>query len=144
MALKECPTCRVMNRRSATRCRCGHAFDPSTIAKKVARRCPLCGKAEDGAAASCECGYDFATPTADVKGQLVRRNKYGWFWIATGVTAVLAAAGVVLFASILGGVALAASGAWLIARGLMAISWTRGELRELARRELPAARVIEK
>jgi hypothetical protein len=135
-----------MNRRSAARCRCGHTFDPSTIAKKIARRCPLCGMPEDGSAASCECGYDFATPAADVRRQLVRRNRFAWMWIATGLLCVAVAGGFwFLLISVWGGVGLAVSGSALIARGMTAISWTRGELRELEAREraLPVARVIE-
>lgn len=133
-----------MMRRSSTKCRCGHVFDPATIAKKVARRCPLCGKQEDGAAASCACGYDFSTPAHDIKRQLVRRKRIGGVMIVVGVLGVVASGFVIWLAqSVIGGSAIAISGAASIARGMSAISWTRGELKELEARELPVARLLE-
>lgn len=135
-----------MIRASATRCRCGREFDPATIVKRAARRCPLCGALEDGGAAACDCGYDFSTPAADVRRQLVRRKRFGWFWIASGVLCVGVAGGVWFFAiSTALGAGVAVGGSWLIARGIRAISWTRGELAEIDARDraLPRARVVE-
>src|SRR5215204_2279083 len=127
MALKECPACREMIRGSAERCRkCGHAFDQASIVKnKPATRCPLCGQVVDAGAAACDCGYDFATRPVDVRAQLLRRKKYGWFWLGVGVFAVLAAGGLWLVKVLLPGVLVAVAGAGLIGRGLHALSYTR-------------------
>ncbi len=132
---------------SAKRCRCGHEFDPATAIQTTTVRCPLCGSVVDGGAAACNCGYDFSTKPQDVRFQLVRRKRYGWFWIASGLVVVVATGGVWFVGlPLVGGVLLAASGAGLIARGIRAISWTRGELADLDARDkaLPEARVVKR
>ena len=148
MALKECPTCREMIRASSKSCRaCGHAFDTSTLVKSTTSRCPLCGKLADAGAGACECGYDFSTRPIDLREQLVRRKRYGWFWIGSGILVVVAVGGLLAISvmPILAGVLVAASGAALIARGIRSISWTRGELAAMNARDkaLPTARVVE-
>jgi hypothetical protein len=135
-----------MNRGLAERCRCGHVFDPgSMVANKPALRCPLCGLVAGGGAAACDCGYDFTTRAVDVKPQLLRRRKYGWFWLAVGVLCVLAAGVLWLVVAIVPGFLLAIAGAGLIAKGLHAVGYTRRSLAELDARDkaLPEARVIE-
>jgi len=147
MALKECPTCRQFMNAIAKRCRCGHVFDPSTCVKPPTTRCPLCGQLADDGAGACDCSYDFSTGPLELKAQLVRRNRHGWFWILGGVLVVLSVGGMWFLAlPILLGVGVAAGGAWMIARGVSSISWTRGELASLEARikALPEARVIER
>lgn len=147
MALKECPSCKQFMNVSAKRCRCGHEFDPATLVKKTTPRCPLCGQLAEAGAGACDCGHDFSTPPIDLRRQLVRRKRHGWFWIGAGVLVVLAVGGVWVLAialPILPGVGVASTGAWMIARGIRSISWTRGELAELDAKALPAARVVER
>lgn len=147
MALKECPTCRQYMNVLAKRCRCGHEFDPSTCVKPATPRCPLCGQVPQDGAGACDCGYDFSTPPLDLRAQLVRRKRHGWFWILGGVLVVLSVGGMLFLAlPIVPGVGVAAAGAWMIARGVSNISWTRGELADLEARNkaLPEARVIER
>jgi hypothetical protein len=63
------------------------------------------------------------------------------------VLVVLSVGGMwVLALPIAPGVGVAAAGAWMIARGVSSVSWTRGELADLEARNkaLPEARVIER
>ena len=145
MALKLCPTCRHMSRARAERCRCGHVFALETLKAKPALRCPLCGLVAGDGAGACDCGYDFTTREVDVKPQLLRRRKYGRFWLVAGVASVLAAGGLWLIAAIGPGAMVAVGGAALIAKGLHAVSYTRRSLAALEGRDkaLPAARVVE-
>lgn len=134
-----------MNRSRAVRCRCGHLFDPESVKAKPALRCPLCGLIASDGPGACDCGYDFTSREVDVKPQLLRRRKYGWFWMAVGVLCIVAGGGLWLVPAILPGVVVAASGAGLIVKGLHAVDYTRRSLAEIAARDkaLPVARVIE-
>jgi hypothetical protein len=146
MALKICPTCRVANRGTATKCRCGHVFDAASMVKnKAALRCPLCGLTADGGAASCDCGYDFSSRPEDVRPQLLRRRRYGWFWIGTGFGFVLATGGLWVVGSVLPGFGLAVVGSTMIAKGIHAVSFTRRSLAEVETRAkaLPEARLLK-
>ncbi len=80
-----------------------------------------------------------------MKPQVLRRRKYGWFWLAVGVLCVLGAGTLWLVTAIVPGVLVAAGGAWLIAKGLHAVAYTRRSLAELDARDkaLPEARVVE-
>jgi hypothetical protein len=145
MARKLCPACKVVNAGSATQCRCGHAFDVSTmVVSKPVRRCPLCGLVADSpGAASCRCGYDFDSAPSTVRPQIELRKKYGWIWIFTGISCVVLSVGVLFVQVLLGGLT-AIFGAYLIAKGMSTLSWTRSLLRDLdaEARQLPAARVV--